>query len=187
MIYLLPVMQDSTLWFLLGRLHVRRGVDCLNYILPLSLGAWFMTAIGVFDDMHASLSQESIERDWTKVTWVGFFGGAAVTVVVMLAHMYKMVQDGLLAKRVVELGGVACVAVWPVYGNENFHPHHWFVAWFGGMHLNLRYEWSFWFQGLVWGIYVNGIAVYGRDNLLGCLEDKYRSLNDGCPVWEWSQ
>ena len=35
-------------------------------------------------------------------------------------------------------------------------------------------------QFFMWGVYINGIAVYGRDGLLGCEEIEYRAKDLHC-------
>ena len=73
----------------------------------------------------------------------------------------------------------------PIASRPSFHPHHWFLAWLLGCHVNQRFWWSIALQGFLWGIYINGVAVYGRDGLLGCEENKFRTLDDNCP-WTYA-
>ena len=37
-------------------------------------------------------------------------------------------------------------------------------------------------MGFLWGVYCNGIAVWGRDSVLGCEEDEHRIESDACPI-----
>lgn len=49
-----------------------------------------------------------------------------------------------------------------------------------------RYSWSFALQAFILGIYLNGIAVWGRDDILTCEAHNYRAEADSCGCYyEW--
>jgi hypothetical protein len=50
------------------------------------------------------------------------------------------------------------------------------------MHANLHVWWSRLTMSLLWGIYINGIAVFGRDPILTCAVSLYQSQSrQECP------
>jgi hypothetical protein len=57
-----------------------------------------------------------------------------------------------------------------------------FVGWLFGMHANFDVWWSRATMAYFFGMYVNGIAVYGRDPLLTCEYAYFVSKDQGCPV-----
>ena len=89
-------------------------------------------------------------------------------------------QRKVLISRCIEAVILACVFILPFASNNNFHLHHWFGMWFLGMQSNAPEWWSRAFQAYCLGNYINGIAVYGRDPILGCNVAFYRSTNANC-------
>jgi hypothetical protein len=49
-----------------------------------------------------------------------------------------------------------------------------------GMHANLENWWSQMVQAFLWGQYLNGIAVWGRDPILTCAYGYFVSTNIHC-------
>jgi hypothetical protein len=54
------------------------------------------------------------------------------------------------------------------------------VGWLFGMHANIDVWWSRATMAYFFGMYVNGIAVYGRDPLLTCEYAFFVSKDQGC-------
>ncbi|KAL7518265.1 hypothetical protein ACHAWX_003112 [Stephanocyclus meneghinianus] len=75
---------------------------------------------------------------------------------------------------------VAVLLILAVALDSNFHLHHWYGMWFVGMIANAPEWWSRCLQAFCLGSYINGIAVYGRDPILGCKFAFYRSTNAEC-------
>jgi len=170
-------------FYFVGRLHNRRGVDCLNWMLPLLTGCWLMSWFTTQAALSVSFSASSIESQWTSQTYMvlGVMGMGVLLGV--QSHVYFMFTDGLLGERVVAAGlgfGIAFGAK----VSAGFHAHHWWLALVGGMHVNLRYSWSFGLQALLFGFYLNGLAVWGRDQVLGCEQAEFESKQQGC-YWSW--
>jgi hypothetical protein len=101
----------------------------------------------------------------------------------LVAHAVVFHERGRLWIASVEL--LACVGVFvlPVLASPYAHFHHWFAGWLLGMHANLHHKW--WSRAAMaycWGMYVNGIAVYGRDPLLTCDYARFLLRDQNCPV-----
>jgi hypothetical protein len=99
---------------------------------------------------------------------------------VVANHLYSGFKDGILFGRLVEFAVTFCVFCVPIATNPFFHFHHWFAAWLVGMHINQHYWWSWTVMALFFGVYINGIAGYGRDSLLGCKSAFYNSQQQQC-------
>jgi hypothetical protein len=56
------------------------------------------------------------------------------------------------------------------------------IGWLFGMHANLDTWWSQATMAYFFGMYVNGIAVYGRDPLLTCGYAKFITDDQRCPT-----
>ena len=69
----------------------------------------------------------------------------------------------------------------PSASSPFMHLHHWFAGWLLGMHANFDVWWSRATLAWCWGLYINGIAVYGRDPLLTCGYTLFLSKQQGCP------
>ena len=65
--------------------------------------------------------------------------------------------------------------------NSSFHVHHWYWSWLVGMHANHDAWWSQAAGAFLWGGYINGIAAWGRDDVLGCERSLYAAVDQGCP------
>ena len=53
--------------------------------------------------------------------------------------------------------------------------------WLVGMHANHDAWWSQAAGAFLWGGYINGIAAWGRDDVLGCERSLYGAVDQGCP------
>jgi hypothetical protein len=56
-----------------------------------------------------------------------------------------------------------------------------FAGWLLGMHCNYDVWWSRAVMAWCWGMYINGIAVYGRDPVLTCEYAYFVASDNRCP------
>ena len=174
------VLLDATVFFFVGRLFLRRGFDAIvPFILPLLLGI-LVPSILAKTLFKYSLSTYDIMCRWSfevfLITGVLLMFGCFS----LLAHIRFCYCNGILACKLIELGGCILLFLVPLAGHNNFHPHHWYISWLFGMHANQSPWWSQVTLAFMWGYYINGIAAYGRDPLLGCLESYYQSVKGSC-------
>ena len=54
-------------------------------------------------------------------------------------------------------------------------------TWLIGMHANRDCWWSTAAGAFLWGGYLNGVAAWGRDDVLGCERSLYAAVDQGCP------
>ena len=169
--FFLPSLLDVMSYFTVGRLFVRQGTDNFMFAFPCALGAFFMSWLGLIPALNTSLERDSIEG-WTADTWIPVAILFGLFSMVLILHAFTAYKEKLLAGRMLEVIIMSLLVLKPIASRESFHPHHWFLAWLFGCHANQRFWWSLALQGFLWGIYINGVAVWGRDGLLGCQEDK---------------
>ena len=96
-------------------------------------------------------------------------------------HAAAFYRDGLLLGRCVEVAATAMIFVLPVCQNPSFHVHHWYWTWLVGIHANHDAWWSQVAGAFLWGGYINGIAAWGRDDVLGCERSLYAAVDQRCP------
>ena len=134
--------------------------------------------------IRCSFTKSSIESQWTTLTWIYTCCIASVVLSIVVVLWVVAFKEGILFSRLCEFVVVSALAIMPLAHAADFHPHHWFLAILIGAHVNQRFWWSIMLQFFMWGVYINGIAVYGRDGLLGCDEIAYRAKDLTCSnIW----
>ena len=176
------VMLDSFVFFMFGRLYAndRKGVDQLIYILPLIVGAIYPSWTNTWGFLRHSISMYEIVCQWPISLFEYVVGVAALDVYIIYLHFRDAYLNKMLAAKVVELFTCLLLFIAPMAGDSSFHLHHWFAAWLLGMHANSPKWWSRMTQAFLWGMYINGIAVYGRDPILGCAYSYFTSTSNFC-------
>lgn len=104
-----------------------------------------------------------------------------------VAHVHSHFYRGLLSSRISELVVLVCIFLVPFVTNDNFHLHHWYGMWLLGIVANTPEWWSKCLQAYCLGSCINGIAVCGRDPILGYKLAFYRSTNGECSFIECYQ
>ena len=100
---------------------------------------------------------------------------------VVLLHVIRAYQTRILVQKVIELGLCFFFFMAPLMPSPYFHLHHWYAGWFLGMHCNFDESWSRLVMAWCWGMYINGIAVYGRDPVLTCEYAFFLTVDQHCP------
>lgn len=180
------VVLDLTAFFLVGRLHRRSGVDVLfPWGIFVLLGCIYPSIQNDFAFLRHSLSMYEMACNWPAILWAYvalIIVGAATLIFV---HVRSHARHNVLPSRLLEIIVTALVLISPpVAMDDNFHLHHWYGMWLLGMHANAPEWWSRAFMAYCLGSYVNGIAVYGRDPVLGCRYAFYRSTSQSCGFME---
>jgi len=174
------VALDLLVFFFVGRMYDRDGIDTLNFQLPVMFGGWFFSAMTEWDWARYNVSYYQIKCRWPTELFV--FAGFTLflcTLILML-HIKRGWDDGILVSRLIELTATFVVFCVPTATDPFYHFHHWFACWLVGMHANHKYWWSRATMALFWGVYLNGIAGYGRDSILGCKSAYYNSVQQKC-------
>jgi len=170
------------MFFVVGRLWAkgRCGVDSIGFILPSCFGAWFFSAMAEWSWARHNVSMYQIHCAWPPELFMFVGCGLFAFAFVVIAHVYHGYKDGILFGRLIEFALSVCVFALPIASSPFFHFHHWFAAWLLGMHINQKYWWSYVVMALCFGVYINGIAGYGRDSMLGCKSAYYNSQQQQC-------
>lgn len=177
------VLLDLLFFFVVGRLHTAscRGIDQLfPRGIFIALGAVYPSIINNFQFLRHSVSMYEMMCNWPVLLFgyaIALVVFASVFGVALLCSHYRR---GVLLSRLFEGGTCLCLFILPHVRSDAFHLHHWFGMWWLGMQSNAPEWWARAFQAFALGSYINGIAVYGRDAILGCQSAFYQSTNLGC-------
>lgn len=165
-------------FFCVGRLFRQRSIDHLAWFLPLTSMVIYLSV----SEHHYSLSLFQLHCIWPWSQYLFIFLFVLpILSVVFGAHIRYAIKNKLFKQKLVEFAlGVALFIV-PFASNPYFHLHHYYIGWVFGMHANFDVWWSRVCLALSWAFYVNGIATWGRDPILGCALSLYRSTGQSCP------
>ena len=184
-LYDLPsVILDLLFFYFVGRLYQPHspGIDVLfPWGIFIFLGSiYHSVASNYFEFLKHSLSMYEIMCDWPVILFIYAFALLAIALVLVVAHIRSHWHRGVLISRLMEGAALFCIFMLPYFSNDNFHLHHWYGMWWLGMQSNAPEWWSRSFMAYCLGSYINGIAVWGRDPILGCNYAFYLSTNMEC-------
>ena len=175
------VISDTVVFYTVARLWQQRGVDHVAWIFTLTASNIFMSSLPNFKFLQVSFTLYDIHCRWSWKIWV--FIGTLLPLIVTLVwlHVRYAVRHECFVRKLLEL--VLATAVWmvPNVMSPYFHFHHWFAGWWIGMHANFDTWWSRATLAWCWGLYVNGIAAYGRDPVLTCGYTLFLAEQNRCP------
>lgn len=178
------VLLDLVLFFFIGRLYNCKGIDNLSWGVFILLGCTYPSIANDFAFLRHSISMYDVVCSWPALLFVYAFALAISAIVFCVALIRSHYRRKVLISRMVEAMILFCLFMLPYAFDDSFHLHHWFGMWWLGMQSNAPEWWSRAFQAYSLGCYLNGIAVYGRDPILGCKYAFYRSTNMGCEYME---
>jgi len=175
------VVTDLFFFFFTSRLYNKPGVDrVFPNLLPMAAGCVIPSLTTNITWMQHSFSMFDIMCGWP---WQLFaFSILALAGVVAIIHHHIVIfrKFGVLGSRLAENISVISIFILPYITNPNFHFHHWYACWLFGMCANAPTILSQIVMSYMWGCYINGIAVYGRDPILSCSHAFYTSTNLQC-------
>jgi hypothetical protein len=175
------IIFDMVVYFTVARMFSKRGVDHLGWFLPALVGSLYPSWIMNFSFLRYSVSLYEIHCLWPASLW--FYVVFVVTIVATLVckHIQYAVRHCVFVVKLVEATMTVLLLLVPQISHPNFHFHHWFAGLLIGMHCNYDTWWSRMCCAYCWGLYINGIAVYGRDATLTCAYGFFVSVDSGCP------
>jgi hypothetical protein len=177
------VVSDTVIFFTVGRLWKQRGTDQISFLLTLLASNVFMSYLPNFKFLQASVSLYAMHCRWSWKLWMFVATLIPLVMVVVFRHVHYAVRKGVFARKIVELIVAFCLWFLPYISSPYFHLHHWFAGWWVGMHANFGDDawWSRMTMAWCWGMYINGIAAYGRDPVLTCGYALFVSTQNRCP------
>jgi hypothetical protein len=177
------IVLDIVVFFVVGRLHQRESIDSFAWVGP-SLCAAMALSSGASNlpALHHSITGYEIHCMWGWQMWTLVLLGVLPLIFGLVgAHVRYAVHHGSVVRKLLELATGVTLFFVPYASQPFFHLHHWYYSWMLGMHVNLDVWWSRLTMSLLWGIYINGIAIFGRDPIMTCAVTLYQSKNQQCP------
>jgi hypothetical protein len=178
------IVTDCVIFFLVGRLWRQRGVDHLAWMVSAILCNVYFESQQLFSWLSHSVTLYEMHCVWPWQLWI--FAGILIPLIgaLVIFHAAKAYQERVLTIKLMEIGFFILFYLGPTILSPYFHFHHWFAGWLLGMHCNFDIWWSRAAMAWCWGMYINGIAVYGRDPVLTCEYAYFVATDNRCPFVE---
>ncbi|KAK3234264.1 hypothetical protein CYMTET_55483 [Cymbomonas tetramitiformis] len=187
-LYFSSVVMDMCFAFFLGRIYCSQGRDNIWFFFPMLFGCVLPTAVAVIDDLQVSITEQSIECDWTGWTWTLAILGVLTALIFVGLHVVWALADKVFIVYLLEACAVFATFVAPAAtpGFDQLHFHHWLKGLIGVCCFHLDRRMGLVAQGFTWGIYLNGIGCWGRGALLPCklLNVMLRTDADDCYTYQ---
>lgn len=178
------IALDLVVFFVVGRLYESSSVDSMGWIIP-SLGSAIVLSLiaSRANTLHHSITAYEIHCTWTWQFWAVILCGAFPCIVGLITlHLVHAAKQQVLLQKFLELLIAFLIFFAPYITSSFFHLHHWYYAWALGMHANAKdVWWSRLTMSTLFGVYLNGIAIFGRDPVMTCAVTLYQSQNQQCP------
>jgi hypothetical protein len=178
------IVLDSFLFFVVGRMHRQRGVDHLAWMGWMFAANLYASGITNLAFLRHSVTLYEMHCKWPWKLWAFVGLLLPLVVAIVLLHVRRAVRDRVFVVKLIEMILSVVLFLLPPMTSQYFHFHHWFAGWIIGMHCNFDVWWSRATMAWCWGLYVNGIAAYGRDPLLTCGYTYWLSTDLRCPYMQ---
>ena len=174
------IVMDTAVFFVVGRLHQKRGVDHAAFVMIALSAATYTSWSYTFRFLQHSVTLYEMHCRWPWQLWVFLLLVLVLSVFVVERHATELYRQCRLGQKLTEMVLATLLFLAPQAWHPFFHFHHWLAGWFIGMHANLDTWWSAATMAWCWGQYLNGVAVYGRDPQLTCAYGYFVSVDQGC-------
>lgn len=175
------IVRDCVVFFLVGRMWKKHGVDHLAFVGTALLANLYFESQNYMFFLQHSLTLYEMHCRWPWELWV-FVAILIPTIgALVAAHVLRAYQMRILLMKLMEMALCILFFMVPMMPSKYFHLHHWYGGWLLGMHANFDTWWSRFAMAWCFGMYVNGIAVYGRDPVLTCEYAYFLTVDLHCP------
>lgn len=180
------IVADTVLFFIIGRLY-KENTSWLWTAVAMFISPTYVSWSYTLSFLQHSLTLYEMHCEWPWELWI--FCGVMIVLGLYIGvqHLLYYLQQPrvVLLQKFSEILCTLFFFLAPIAQNPSFHLHHWFAGWLLGMHCTIHDKWwSSLTMAWCWGLYINGIGVYGRDPLLTCADAYYRSTNQRCSYME---
>lgn len=175
------IIMDLVVFFIVGRLYKHElAVDHLAWMLVVFVSAIYGSLANTFRWLQHSVTLFEIHCTWPWQLFAFVAVVVPLSVMLVIKHVQYAVKVRQLGTKFNEIFLCVMFFLMPQLSSPYFHLHHWFAGWLLGMHCNFDTWWSRATMAWCWGLYINGIAVYGRDPLQTCGYALYISMDTHC-------
>jgi len=175
------IVRDCVVFFVVGRLWEKPGIDNLAWMATAVMSNMYFESQNFVWFLQHSVTLFQMHCIWPWELWVFALVLIVAAGGLVAAHALKAYRDKMVASKLTEVGLCVLFFMVPMITSDYFHLHHWYAGWLMGMQFNYDVWWSRLAMAWCWGMYVNGIAVYGRDPVLTCEYAYFLTLDNRCP------
>ncbi|KAG7353146.1 hypothetical protein IV203_009194 [Nitzschia inconspicua] len=175
------MVRDTVVFFLVGRMWQKQGIDHIAFIGTALLANMYFEAQNFVPFLQHSVTLYQMHCVWPWTLWLFVIILIPSIGALVAAHVLRAHRERLLPMKLMELALCFFFFVAPLVPSNYFHLHHWYAGWLIGMHANFDVWWSQFAMAWCWGMYMNGIAVYGRDPVLTCEYAYFLTVDNHCP------
>mmetsp|Transcript_5035 Transcript_5035/g.12746 ORF Transcript_5035/g.12746 Transcript_5035/m.12746 type:complete len:404 (-) Transcript_5035:94-1305(-) len=175
------IVRDCIVFFVVGRMWKMPGVDHLAFVSAALVANIYYESQNYMWFLQHSLTLFEMHCKWPWQLWV--FVAILIPSIgsLVLAHVVRAYRTRILVMKLIEMAMCIVFFMLPMLPSNYFHLHHWYAGWLLGMHCNMDIWWSRLAMAYCWGMYINGIAVYGRDPVLTCKYSFFLTYDQNCP------
>lgn len=175
------IVLDIVGFYVIGRLYKKKiAVDHLAFLLVLLISSLYVSLANKVSWYQHSFTLYEVHCEWPWQLFIFVAVVVPLSFMVIFKHIQYSVRTRVVGMKLIEIAFCVILFLVPQVSHANFHLHHWYVGWLVGMHCNFDTWWSRATMAWCWGLYVNGIAVYGRDPLQTCDYAFYISKDTRC-------
>ena len=182
------IVHDTVLFFVIGRLYQLPGMDHAEFTLVVLLCQVYFGTLEQMSFLKHSVTLYDMHCRWPWTLWLFVLFMVPLVLTLILKHVHYAVQHQQFGQKLLEVTLSVVFFLGPYLPSKYLHLHHWLAGWLIGMHCNIADRW--WSRVALawgWGVYINGIAIYGRDPVLTCGASYYWSNNLHCPYLDCYQ
>jgi hypothetical protein len=163
-------------------MYQHAAVDTLEFAVPVLVSALAQSALATHvASLQHSVTPTEIACEWTWQMWtLALLGVVPLILGIAGAHILAAYRQGTVIQKLIELAASFVVFLLPYMGSAFFHLHHWYYGWLIALHCNVDAWWSRLCRSVFFGIYINGVAIFGRDPIMTCALSLYQSQNQEC-------
>ncbi|KAL3919277.1 MAG: hypothetical protein SGILL_003834, partial [Bacillariaceae sp.] len=175
------MVRDMVVFFLVGRMWRQQGVDHLAFVGTALAANVYFEMQNFIPFLQHSVTLYQMHCIWPWTLWVFVLVLIPSIGALVAAHVIRAYRKRVLVMKLAEITLCFFFFVAPLLPSNYFHLHHWYAGWLLGMHANFDVWWSRFAMAWCWGMYINGIAVYGRDPVLTCEYAYFLTIDNHCP------
>ncbi|VEU42195.1 unnamed protein product [Pseudo-nitzschia multistriata] len=175
------IVRDCFVFFVVGRLWEKPGIDHLAWMGTALVANIYFESQNYIWFLQHSVTLFQMHCMWPWELWIFALALIVSAALLILLHALKAWNERILFVKLTEMGLCILFFIAPMITSNFFHMHHWYAGWLMGMHFNYDVWWSRLAMAWCWGMYVNGVAVYGRDPVMTCEYSYFLSLDNRCP------
>ncbi|OEU21664.1 hypothetical protein FRACYDRAFT_231805 [Fragilariopsis cylindrus CCMP1102] len=177
------IVRDCVIFFLVGRLYKKSstGIDTIMFLSTVLFSNLYFESQNFIYFLQHSVSLYEIHCIWPWELWLFVLLLVPTIGTIVGLHVLKGYRENTLSIKITEMILCLLFFVAPMITSNYFHLHHWYAGWLLGMHCNYNTWWSKMSMAWCWGMYINGIAVYGRDPVLTCEYAYFLTIDNQCP------